>query len=292
MHFTYKENLDAVNLCQGDLLKRTPELDAVLREIHPHYFANQKNRFFIVLTQSCDLDIRGGSACRSPYITIAAVRELDFVLQRELRRFQRNPIEQQLNLCDSRYRVEMERFMERLLNNNEGEYFYLRREPAFGLEEDMCALLQLSVPLKSALHYVALRAAKIAQLSESFEHKLAYLLGAIYGRIATDDWFPKYATEEQFQFLKTDPVETLAVWIPSELHSKVMGKLKRLPDVERTTEQVERIASEVRSERDGKLTEVLDEIVGVFTQLGVQPHIVTNARKILKNRPTFAGRIK
>jgi hypothetical protein len=291
MHFTYKEQPDTVNLCQGDLLRRTPALDDVLRDIHRHYFETVANRLFIVLTQSCDLVLRTGR-CKSAYITIAAVRELEFVLERELWKFQRSAIERDLNLCDIRYQTDMLRFMERLLNNNESEYFYLRREPAFGLDSDMCALLQLSVPLKSDRHYETLLQAKMAQLSESFEHKLAYLLGTIYGRIATEDWVPHNATEEQFEQLKKEAVEGMAVWIPSELHAKVIGRLRKIPEQQRTHDEVDKLAAEIEAEREGKLTEVLDEIGAVFRQHGVTEQVVTAARKVLRNRAAFAGRIK
>ena len=73
VHFTYKCNPDMSSLCQGDILKITEEIKTVLTEVHP-YFLNDQYKYFMVLTQSCDLVRRNGSKCKTPYITLAAVR--------------------------------------------------------------------------------------------------------------------------------------------------------------------------------------------------------------------------
>jgi hypothetical protein len=85
LHFTYASNLCKTDLMQGDVLERTPAIDQLLKVVHPHFHGHQKNLFFIVLTQSCDLVQRkGGSGCKSPYITIAPVRSIDSVIERHL----------------------------------------------------------------------------------------------------------------------------------------------------------------------------------------------------------------
>jgi hypothetical protein len=57
MLLTYQDPVDRSELMQGDVLSRTPALDTVLKDVHPHYFAHPKNHSFIVLTQSCDVSI-------------------------------------------------------------------------------------------------------------------------------------------------------------------------------------------------------------------------------------------
>ena len=32
---------------QGDVLERTPEIDGLLQEVHPHFYSEQKNRFLL-----------------------------------------------------------------------------------------------------------------------------------------------------------------------------------------------------------------------------------------------------
>lgn len=291
MHFTYNAAADPYSLLQGDLLKRTPQLNEVLATVFPHYNANPDNRLFIVVTQSCDLVLRDGR-CKSPYITIASVRPLALVLEREILRYQHDPLERALHLCNKKHFPELAEFMERLLNNNESRYFFLRKDNFAGLDTDHCAFLQLSIPLKAERHYQTLLAAKVAQLSDPFQHKLAYLVGQMFGRIATEDWVPDHASPDEFDALKKEPLEPAAAWIPTETHTKVLRALKALPEADRTVERLEHIVDEISREREGRLAEVLDEVESVFSDLGVAANVVQTARKYLKNRATFTARIK
>ena len=74
IHFTYKSNPDMQSLCQGDILNPTEELMEVLKTVHP-YFLNKQYKYFMVLSQSCDLVRRNGKKCKTPYITLAAVKD-------------------------------------------------------------------------------------------------------------------------------------------------------------------------------------------------------------------------
>src|SRR5881394_3482701 len=188
MHFTYSEEPDATSLQQGDILKRTPDVDSILKSVHPHYHHKTDYNFFIILTQSCDLVRRNGRTCKSRYITIAAVRSLELAVNRYAASLQYDDVEAALGFCPDDRKDKLRQFVERLLNNNEDNYFYLKAEPARGLSEDHCAFLQLSIALKSELHYDTLLAAKSLQLSESFQHKLGYLVGTSYSRVGTEDW--------------------------------------------------------------------------------------------------------
>lgn len=83
IHFTYKEYMEKNSLCQGDILEKTDDLTAILKEVHP-YFLNDGYKYFMVLSQSCDLVRRNGKTCKTPYITLAAVREYSDFLERTL----------------------------------------------------------------------------------------------------------------------------------------------------------------------------------------------------------------
>ena len=63
--FIYIQSSDAdmKSLCQGDVLNITEELAEVLRNIHP-YFLNEQYKYFMVLSQSCDLIRRNGRIAR------------------------------------------------------------------------------------------------------------------------------------------------------------------------------------------------------------------------------------
>ena len=81
-HYVY-EDPNLKELMQGDVLRRTSELVAILQQFHPHYASHPDYKCFMVLTQSCDLVRRNGDPPSSPYITLAAVRPVEEVLWRE-----------------------------------------------------------------------------------------------------------------------------------------------------------------------------------------------------------------
>src|SRR5262245_18451718 len=80
-HYVYREPNKAT-LNQGDIHRKTDEVVAHLEKYHRYYSNHADYRYFMVMTQTCDLVLRDG-VCGSPYITIAAVRPFQEVLRRE-----------------------------------------------------------------------------------------------------------------------------------------------------------------------------------------------------------------
>jgi hypothetical protein len=192
MHWTYAQesNVDRECLQQGDILARTEELVQVLKVVHPH-FADLKYANFIVLTQSCDLVLRQGG-CKSPYVTIAVVRDAAAAIKAELSSLVASRSGQ--SLCDGRFvtdklRKNLDREVEKLLNNNLPDYFFLKADNDARMPRDLCAFLRVSITLR-AEHYQKLLAAKVWQLSEVFQAKLGWLVGHNYARVGTPDWEP------------------------------------------------------------------------------------------------------
>jgi len=188
MHFTYRDQPLAPDLMQGDIIQRTPEVEKLLQEVHPHYYQRRDNKYFIVLTQDCDLVRRNGKECDSRYISIAPVREIAVVLTRHLEQFIEEGFTSSTPVCTNSSQGRFKNFLERLLNNNEGNYFYLRREPSRNFPEDCCAFLALSIAVKASIHYDTLYAAKSLELGDSFRAKLGWLVGQMYARVGTEDW--------------------------------------------------------------------------------------------------------
>lgn len=186
-HYVY-DTPDLTSLSQGDVLKRTDALIAHLRKYHTYYADHNDYKYFMVLTQSCDLVRRDGTACGSPYITIAAVRPLETVLRREAAK-QQQQWQRETNVLGAKAKDKMVMFLESLLDNNKDGYFYLHNDvsPDAQIQEDCCAFLQLTVALKSE-HYNMCLAAKIAQLKEPFQAKLGHLIGQLYSRVGTTEW--------------------------------------------------------------------------------------------------------
>jgi len=200
-------------------------LDRVLEDVHPHYLKDDY-RFFIVLTQSCDLELRDGETCSARYLTIAAVRPLDLVIQRELQKYQ-NTLALRANVCKSSVRTKLSQFIERLLNNNESKYFYLHECPQYKLDESVCAFLHLSIALKAERHYETCLAARILSLREVFRAKLGESVGRLYSRVGTEDWVPKHRNREEFTKQITRVVEKACQWVDDKRLTKAGKEIKR-----------------------------------------------------------------
>jgi hypothetical protein len=191
MHFTYSEQpAEAGVLNQGDVLKRTPELEQLLQQYYSYFAENKDNKFFLVITQACDLVPREGGFCKAKYVQLAAVRPLRVAIEREMAAHAQPGFDLGIPVAGQKARTRFEAFLERLFNNNEQEHFYLHRDPTTELVEDHCAFLNLSVPIK-AEHYGVCVAARILTLQPMFQAKLGWLVGQMYARVGTDDWKPE-----------------------------------------------------------------------------------------------------
>jgi hypothetical protein len=188
-HYVY-DDPDKRQLAQGDVLQRTPALVDLLNRYHPHYAKHSDYKFFAVLTQSCDLVRRGSKPPKAPYIAIAAARTLEETLIREAAKAQED-WQQKVKVIGSRERNVLLMFLQRLLDNNEPGYFYLHVDQELGIHRPCCVVLALSVTLR-AQHYDTLLDAKRAQLKDTFQAKLGWLLGNMYGRVGTTEWDHEY----------------------------------------------------------------------------------------------------
>lgn len=290
MHFTY-EAQPRSDLQQGDLIKRTEAVEALLKEVHPHYFYSQNYRYFLVLTQSCDLARRDSMPCSGRYITIAAVRPVRTAIEREVHKLQHTKIERQLGFCSSDRQPKLTQFMERLLNNNEEEYFYLHREPSAGLLEDNCAFLHLSIALKAQSHYDTLLQARIISIKESFQHKLGYLIGSLYSRVGTEDWFERQQ-DAQYRELTQKPSKDpdLVVWLEKDVHKKVLASLQKIEHP--SPDDLQQAISETHESRKTRKAEVLSLIAKTMKDLNVADDTVKKVRTRLENSPDFSVKFK
>ncbi len=204
-HWLYKQESPGHTLEQGDVLQRTDPLVNLLQDYHPYYAQHADNRFFLVLTQSCDLVVRGGT-CAARYIAIAPVRPLKAIVQREFdAKLKRIDVGDPY--ASDVVRSDVERFLARLFNNNESSYFYLEAEHGAGLYEAMCGVLALPISFKTE-HYQTFLAARIIGIDEPFQAKLGWLLGQLYSRVGTRD-FEGAAIRS-----KVDEItDTMAVWL-------------------------------------------------------------------------------
>jgi len=248
LHFTYQP--PDGHLQQGDVLVRTPELQAVLEQVHPHFANKVDYGYLMVLTQSCDLVVRGGR-CKGRYVTLAATRPLDVAIRRQLGRHQRSPREGRLGYCALSQRPYMRQFIERLLNNNEPGLFYLHRELQTGLKEPRVALLRVSAALKSELHYKVCLSARIAQLRPQFQSKLGWLVGNIYSRVGTEDWIPTAASKEDFGEMVSELLnQYVGIWVED-------GDMKKVSKAEKA----------LKREHGGEYEMTKDELISTVERL-------------------------
>lgn len=221
-HFTYIDSPDSNQLKQGDILNKTDDIEKILKEVHPHYL-KKDYKYFIVLTQSCDLVQRDETGCKAPYITVACVRPLETLLKRELAKYQ-TEFDKSNEICNMKCKTNFDQFLSRVLNNNEPEYFFLQEEPASNFSESCIAFLRLSISLKSAEHYSTCLSAKILELEDSFKAKLGWIVGNMYSRVGTADWQEK--DNNGYKTKKSNLLNEITSWFPDTILTKFESEFK------------------------------------------------------------------
>lgn len=196
-HFTYRDK-ESADLRQGDIIEKTDALSTILKEIHPHYQRKGDYTHFLILTQTCDLVRRDEKPCKAKYVSMAAVRPAKIAIERKVAEYQ-DKIDNKAGMCSEKFKDKLIQFVDRILNNNEPEYFYLEPHPNSKLFEESCAFLRLSIALRAQEHYETLITARILSLQEIFQAKLGGLVGNMYSRIGTEDWVPDHFTDEDFK---------------------------------------------------------------------------------------------
>lgn len=225
VHFTYEDQKPDGDLKQGDLLAITDDLREVLKQFHPHYASNPDYQYLIVLTQSCDLAFRNGR-CASRYLSLAAVRPLETLIEQEIERQSTSSIEINLKILPEKKRHWIEDFIEKLLNNNLTEYFYLEAESALNIDKAYVAYLALSIAIKSE-HYKICKDARFGQLREIFRAKLGWLVGNMYSRVATPDWVPMKVNNKDFEDKVSNIVEYSGLWVNAIVFDKLASEQKK-----------------------------------------------------------------
>lgn len=262
VHWAFKK--PSTNLEQGDVLKRSPELVELLRTYHPHYAEHSDNRFYIVLTQSCDLVVRGGH-CKARYIAIAPVRPLPAVVQREFHA-QITMLDDGSGFAPQKVRNDLEKFLGRLINNNEPGYFYIEPEAGAGITEAMCAALALPISFRRE-HYEKFVSARVLALEDSFQAKLGWLLGQMYSRVGTRDF-----SEREVGGKVHDIASELAIWFDQGQFDQISSRIneERLADDSKKfgPDDLARIQQALPKRKEQAITAILDKAA----ELGLIPN--------------------
>jgi len=203
-NFQYADEFDYEQLYQGDVLVRTPELDEALKDIYPYVHSEkEKYKFFIILTQSCDLIRRNGKLPKADQLTIAAVRSIRYFLKAEVAKLQKYPELKKADICTADKKTKVIQMIERLISNEKDPYFYLNPGPETPYNDPMIAYLRITFPLRLTEHYNTCRNAKRVQLAPIFQAKLGWLTTLVFGQVGTEDFDPKIRKEMARQYLAT-----------------------------------------------------------------------------------------
>lgn len=264
MHFTYDEEINQGELMQGDVLARTPEINEILKQAHPHFHDHPKNLFFMVLTQSCDLVVRAaGGRCKAPYISIVPVRSLDLVLERHISQASAAAVNTDLPVLSDKVKSKASEFLSRLINNNEPGYFFLEGQGT-PLGADCAAYLNLSIALKADIHFEACRQAKLLQLRAEFQAKLGWLVCQLYSRVGTQDW-----EQAPLQKKITNLLREAAIWVPdatiSYLENEFARKAELGAEVAMTAQEISKAVAKAPKRKDAVIeqaTKIIATVLG------------------------------
>jgi hypothetical protein len=284
MHWTYKPNVES-DLEQGDILLPSEYLiNQVLAKYHPYYSSHPDNQLYIVLTQSCDLVRRAGE-CKTPYITLAPVRPLRVIIEREFHHQLRNLKPDSQPYGPTRVRELFSDFLYKLFNNNDPHYFFLKEQQDMNIAEDMCAMTALSITIKNE-HYSECLKARVLQLDDLFQAKLGWLVGQKYSRVGTPDWDP----DELGQRVNQVMLNT-AVWVADDQFSRVNKEVEKVEQATGSVVGQEQL-TKILTSLPVKKTQAIDAIFSVLISeklLAADPDLVKrNLRRKLQDDPTFS----
>jgi len=215
LHFTYAR--PEGSLKQGDILSIADASQALRRKFNATF--GKRYSYFIVLTQSCDLVVRSHSKPKIDTVSFAPLRSLNGVLRELVDRGQKSVLSKKANVCNLKYRDKVADFLDRLLQNNEGNYFFLHHQIELGFPDSMCALLRSSRQMELKDSYEDFCKLRVLSLNDEFRPKLGWLVGQLYSRVATRDWDPS-----DIKTVKNEHLNTVCGWVDSEKLSAVEKK--------------------------------------------------------------------
>lgn len=292
--FEEEDKIDRSNLLQGDILQRTESLRSVIRNAHPYYADTADDYdFFMVLTQSCDLVIRRGRPPKSHYITLAAIRPLDVVMERLLQKAAEPIKDFPIIVCRKQNETNVRQYLERLLHNTVDGFFFIRKNSHPAIRKDYCVFLALSIALR-AEHYGACLDAKVAQLKDVFQAKIGWLAENLYSRVGTPDISTENSDPKTYKEDFIREVLDQTVWVTPEQRSQLveLAKVSRTDDISQAKALVDQLKDDrlTVAERiaDRLIKDVLkkDDLRDRIIKLIASDSVV--AKVILRNQITDA----
>ena len=292
LHFSYELRDSQSDLQQGDLIEKSGDFAGVIREVHPHYHYSEDYQFFLILTQSCDLVRRkqgDDQLCKSRYITLAAVRPLATVLEREIELLQ-DKFERRGGILSDKKRPQIERFVERLLNNNKSDYFFLAEEASAKILEPYCAFLKLSISIRSREHYERCIENRLIGLRSPFQEKLRWLTGNLYSRVGTPDWCPDHITETEFRTKVRRIVNQPVAWVPDEKVRQARSLLAEATNLP-AAELRQAVESSVVKPKKERVLEIVETVISEYSASSERIDVKKIVNR-MRNNPKLSALLK
>ena len=185
MDFIFNDiaNLSTEELAQGDVIRRTEEVNECIEGAHLLGEDTSDCTHLVVITQSCDLVKR---RLKAEHITLAAAKPFSVAMESYFRQNARSIDGSEFSYYPTRMQNQALQLVERHLNNTEKDFFFLPASYRHGISKDLAVYLRLTITLETN-HYETLADAKIAELADVFRAKLGWLVGDMYSRVATPD---------------------------------------------------------------------------------------------------------
>lgn len=281
----FSPEINRTSLLQGDLLVRNEHLCASLRDGHSYYAKASDYTHFLVLTQSCDLVRRGKKPCKARYITLAAARPLQTVVDRFLESRVLDSDKLSFRLFEKSDENVARQFIERIVHHTEEGYFFIPKSGSHTIARDLCVFLPLSIAIRSQDHYEACLSAKVAQLTDVFQAKVGWLTGNQYSRVGTPDLGELVEDEDAYlKGLWQQSLRQESVWLRRFDYDRLKPALHKLrterPNDVVTEEQLTQLVSQLPSEA----TEIASRVVAVLVEKNLLPRDKEiKARNILSN---------
>lgn len=232
MEYIFAKSTSVDQLRQGDILIKNDNLVNILKQAHQYYAEALDYTHFVVLTQSCDLVLRGKRKPKSRYITVAAIRPLRVIMKQFIDSYTEKKPEYPFPILKKENESAAKQLMERFLNNTEPDYFFIKAKSIETVDEDSCCFLKLSVSLRAS-HYEDILRSKVGEMNDIFAAKLGWLTGNIYSRVGTPDIEDYF--EEPDKIRQKFYEETLfgSCLLMSHAQSKALEEISKLEGLEK-----------------------------------------------------------
>lgn len=185
MDFIFRDiaNLSTEELAQGDVIRRTDEVNECIEGTHLLDEDASDCTHLVVITQSCDLVKR---RLKADHITLAAAKPFSVAMESYFKQNAKSIDGSDFSYYPTKMQNQAFQLVERHLNNTEKDFFFLPASGRHGISKDLAVYLRLTIAIESK-NYETLADAKIAELEDVFRAKLGWLVGDMYSRVATPD---------------------------------------------------------------------------------------------------------